>query len=416
MIKKLNDKKHILIFVSLCWILYFTSYLTRLSYGASIAEIIVAKGITKTTAGFISTGGFVSYGLGQIFSGFLGDKYSPRHVIFWGLLSTSAANLAMPFIDAPKLMILVWVFNGFAQAMLWPPLLKSMSGYLKKEAFSKACIHISASSSSGAIAIYLLVPLCIVNSGWQTVFYLVSFFGIIVSVIWFLGMKYIEKYAQLNGADYADPAAEVNKESENSSLVKLFSASGMITIMAAIALQGFLKDGVTTWMPTYISEVYNLGNTISILSTVLLPLFSIISVSIASNINSKLIKNEVVSAAVMFGAGFVSSIIIIPLYSSSVAVSVIMASVMTGCMHGVNLMLITYVPAHFVKYGRVSTVSGILNAFTYLGSAISTYAFAALAEGFGWGFTIASWSVIALLGTLFAIFSIKKWNSFVTRA
>ena len=50
------------------------------------------------------------------------------------------------------------------------------------------------------------------------------------------------------------------------------SASGVfspliLAIMAAIALQGMLRDGVTTWMPSYISETYDLGNGISIFSS-----------------------------------------------------------------------------------------------------------------------------------------------------
>ena len=32
----------------------------------------------------------------------------------------------------------------------------------------------------------------------------------------------------------------------------------VIAIMVAIALQGMLRDGVTTWMPSYISEVFNM--------------------------------------------------------------------------------------------------------------------------------------------------------------
>ena len=56
----------------------------------------------------------------------------------------------------------------------------------------------------------------------------------------------------------------------------------------------------------------------------------------------------------------------------------------TGCTYGVNLMLISRLPKYFAGLGMVSTVSGLLNAFTYVGSAVSTYAFGAVAESSGW--------------------------------
>lgn len=44
----------------------------------------------------------------------------------------------------------------------------------------------------------------------------------------------------------------------------------------------------------------------------------------------------------------------------------------TACMHGVNLILVCMLPVFFKEGGNVSTVSGTLNACTYVGSAFST--------------------------------------------
>ena len=50
--------------------------------------------------------------------------------------------------------------------------------------------------------------------------------------------------------------------------------AGLFGVMIAIVMQGMLRDGVTTWMPSYISETYNLSNAIAILTGVVLPVFS----------------------------------------------------------------------------------------------------------------------------------------------
>jgi len=164
-------------------------------------------------------------------------------------------------------------------------------------------------------------------------------------------------------------------------------------------------------MPTYISEVFDLGSHVSILTAVILPIFSIMSVSVGSAIQKK-IGNELKTAAILYGVSAVSALIIIPFFSSSMIVSALMMAIITGAMHGVNLMLISRLPVHFKRYGKVSTISGALNACTYVGSALSTYGFAHLSEAFGWYFIIISWAVIAGLGTAVCGLCIRRWAKF----
>ena len=80
-------------------------------------------------------------------------------------------------------------------------------------------------------------------------------------------------------------------------------------------------------------------------------------------------------------------------------------------MHGVNLILICMLPPYFKGTGKVSTISGLLNSCTYIGSALSTYGVAVLTENCGWNVTLAVWAGVAVLGTamcLICIFPFKK--------
>ena len=95
---------------------------------------------------------------------------------------------------------------------------------------------------------------------------------------------------------------------------------------------------------------------------------------------------------------------------SNAAVSVFLAAAITGCMHGVNLLLVCMLPAYFKKYGNVSTASGVINACTYVGSAISTYGIAVLSGVIGWSYTVLLWAVIALTGAVICIFCAKPWQ------
>lgn len=80
-IKKLQSQKMQKLLFWLCWIAYFSTYLGRLNYSAGLTEIIRAEGYDKGAAGLIGTAFFCSYGIGQLFSGFMGDKWKPQKMI-----------------------------------------------------------------------------------------------------------------------------------------------------------------------------------------------------------------------------------------------------------------------------------------------------------------------------------------------
>ena len=182
---------------------------------------------------------------------------------------------------------------------------------------------------------------------------------------------------------------------------------GALPVVLIIVLQGIMRDGVTTWMPVYIDDVYHLGASISILSTAVLPVISILSLSAASWIHTKA-GDEFRGSAIVWAIAGACVLPLIFLYASQAALSVVLMSVLTGCMHGVNLMLICVYPSRFVDTPYMSTISGVLNAFTYVGASISNYGFAALSERFGWGVTIIFWGGVVLCGLLLSLYCVRK--------
>lgn len=387
----------------LCCLVYFISYITRIDYGAALTEIVNDLQITKEVASIAVTGSFITYGLGQVISGILGDKFKARKLIIFGLVGTSLVNLSMAILQSITWMTAIWCFNGFFQALMWPPLVKIMANNMDADEYSKAVKNVSAASSIATIAIYLIVPAAIAISGWRLAFIFAAVSGMIIALIW---------AKQTTGINEGLPKAKESAQNvsmKNSGIVFL-----LIPILIAIALQGILRDGITTWMPTYIFEVFDLGISMSIMSAAVLPIFSILSVNVATALDKK-IGNPVKTAGVLFGIGFVCCALMIPLYEKSVIVCSLLMALITGCMHGVNLMLISRLPVYFSKFGKVSTISGILNAATYVGAATSTYGFAVLSENWGWGITIAIWAVVGVLGTAICFFCIKKWNRFIER-
>ena len=397
---KYQTKKQIGWFIFLLSVTYMISYITRTNLGAVLVEMESATAFSKTTLALALTGSFITYSLGQLISGVLGDKISPKWLVAFGLLLTSAMNFSLPFAKTSLVLVGIWCINGFAQSLLWPPMVKMMSGFLEKEDYNNAVTRVNYGSSAGTVAVYLLAPLLISAFGYAGVFWGAALLGCIMLGLWLAFAKDLPKEATF----------PVGKQKPKEPFSKGWFTPLLLGVMVAIVLQGMLRDGVTSWMPTYVAETYSLESSVAIVSGVVLPVFAIGCYGLANVLHKKKITNPITCAAVFFGAGTVSVAVLCFANEKSLFLSVLCSALLTGCMHGVNLLLVCMIPAYFEGKGKVATVSGVINACSYVGSSLSTYGIAVLCEKAGWQVTLFTWAGIALLGTLLCALLIAKWR------
>nr|WP_304955359.1 MFS transporter [uncultured Acetatifactor sp.] len=422
MLTKLTSEKQMKFLCFLCCLVYFMSYMTRLNYAACMVELQDVLQIGKSVAGLPVTVCFLSYGLGQIICGILGDKFKPQMIMFAGLAGACGCNLLVAGFPRMEIIIPVWCANGFFQAMLWPPMVRIMAECLSDKWYKYSCVLVSMSSSVATIAVYVLTPVCISVSGWKSVFRLPAVLGIGAAFVWFWNTRKLgadspapeerQKGARQKEAQQDEASEKDGRRSGKKSLfLQLVGDAPLVAILLAIILQGTLRDGITTWMPVYMSEMFGMSNASSILSAAALPVFSVFSVLLASLLLERL-KNEVFTAACLFVAGAAAGVVMLMVFDGLPVVCIMMMTLITGCAHGINLMLISRVPGHFTRYGKVSSVSGILNSATYVGSSLSTYGFGAVAEEAGWLPVVALWIGICLAGAALTLLVRGRWDRF----
>lgn len=281
---------------------------------------------------------------------------------------------------------------------MWPPMVRLMTALFSDEDYKRVTVKVSFGSSLGTILVYLLSPIAITFFSWKFVFWFSAFCGVVMILIW-------NRFC----IDVNVKKEITDTKSSSKGMSAIFSPV-MIFIMITIVLHGMLRDGITTWMPSYISETYNMSNAVSILTGVVLPLFTMVCFEITSVLHRKKLRNPVLCAGAVFGVGTLASIGLMCISGKSAVLSILLSALLTGTMHGVNLMLVCMIPPYFQKYGNVSAASGFINASTYIGSALSTYGIAILSESFGWGFTVKLWMIIALTGTVICCDCSKNWE------
>lgn len=406
-----------------CSAVYFCSYLTRKDFAIALVAITEATGFGDAAIAFVPVCLFITYGIGQTVNGVIGDHIRPQFLITGGMLLSAGCNLLLPVCANVPAMCVVWGINGFAQAMLWPPIAKILIYTYSGARYSTASMIVSTSASLATVAGYLYIPAVLTVAKWQTVFYIGAAIVLLCAVPWFF-YSFRKDFIGENTKDLAQKAAELTEPAElaeaapeapEKPAAKEPKLPGFVLlpfglILLDVILCGMLRDGVETWMPTFVKESFHISPEKSILISVLLALFSCICIILATIVYRRFFRNELIFCASIFLLGTGFGVILYFSNGKNMLLSTLSISLIGALMHGVNLALTAYVPQRMKRFGHVCTISGIVNSAIYIGAALSTYGIASVKDRFGWNATIGMWIAIAAAGVLLSLVTALFWH------
>lgn len=392
------------IFFLICWVTYFCTYIGRLNFTASLAEISMQAGFTKSALGLVSSGFFIGYGVFQLIWGFAGDRLNPVNMVFCGILGSGLLNLAMSCAQAVDLMIVLWTLNGVVQAAVWSPLLRLTLERLPDEEAMRASVRYATTVPFGTFAAYLTAALCTLFASWRTDFLLSGLFMTAVALIWKHSMRTLAPVSARKSPDSKKvPSSKAKGISPGIWLI-------LIPICLATMVNGFIRDSVQTWMPSYLAELHGLDSVSSIALTLVLPIVNLSGVYIGTFFNNRFFKNEVFTSAAAF---LCATLLLAPIVLGAHLpfwFALILFGLCAAMMLAVNTMFVTLVPVRLQFTGRTSTLSGILNSATYVGSAISGYGVGWLLESKDWSVVLFSWMLGLLLAAAICISIYRVWS------
>lgn len=415
----------------LAWLVYFSSYLGRLNYSSAMSSILQENILTTAQAGAISMAYFFAYGIGQLCNGILGDLARPEKMVFFGLFGAGLANLLMGNVRTFPVMIALWGINGYLQSMIWPPIIRIFAERYTADQKMKYIVNIASSMAIGTLTSYFLSACAIRLWGWSSVFFVASAIMIPLSVLWIAGFRRVDLCMQKREAakPQTDSSAASSASSERKIRIikekesegnggeksagavpfgKLLTSSGLLFILFPVLIHGMLKDGVTQWVPTYISDRYAVSASFSVILTMVLPLINLSGAYLARFAQKKNPDREMENSAVFFAVAAMALCGLLLLNGVSAVLSVLLFAVITSCMLAVNTLYVSMIPMHFEAALRVSTVSGFLNAVAYIGSAVSTFLIGVLVERGGWPVTMGSWILATVAALAVAVVLRKK--------
>ncbi len=405
--------------ILMCWLAYSFSYVARLNFSATMAEMTNVGVMTKADAGVITTVFFLLYGGGQFLSGWLGDRVEPRLLIFVGLLGTGACNMAMSLAPQAWLMAVIWGANGLALSLLWAPIVRLVSDRIHSAQRGKACTALATTMAAGTLGAYLISAGTIELSGWSAPFKAASYMTLAMAFLWMPVVSHIEKRADSAGIDEAQPVLEQVKPEDEvphaevpRRAAKLFAVSGLWLLAIAAGTHGVLKDCVSTWVPTFLTDEFGMSTVTSILTGTLLPLFGLGGPYLANYIFKRKMQNEIGTVVVLYGIATAGLAALALFGKYSQVLSIVALALTYTCSIGMNMMLIGYIPMYFHKVGRVAQVTGIMNAVACLSTALASLVIGFLVDGGGWSATLFSWLGVAVLGGGACLLAQRRWSKF----
>ncbi len=401
-----------------CWITYFSLYLGRLNFSASMSEMVHLGIWGKGQLGSVAAVFYLAYGLGQLPSGLLGDRLPPGKLVFLGLLGTALANSLFPAMGSVAGMQAVWFANGLLQALIWPPMVRLVTDMTRGKASVNIILLLSFSSPAGMLCAYLASAFLLRIASWEHCFWGAGIWLAGIALLWIASIRKLERGHGGKAEEQSIPnaakeicgkKAEVVQEKAALS-VSGFSSTGLLWLTGAAFIHGILKDGLTTWIPTYLTEQFSIQPFLSVMLTTFLPVVNLSGVYIAEIGNRRIFRNEAAAGAGFYLVSLAGLVGMMMPVGNLLYGTVALFAIVTSMMTAVNTLLISLLPLHFQKEGRVATISGGLNAITYVGSAAASALFGYATEHAGWGGTQLIWCLCGAAGMIFCLAAVRRWG------
>lgn len=375
----------------LCWTAYAVLYFGRVNFPVALPDLEAGLSLDKLQLGLVGSCFFWFYGAGQLLNGRAGDRVSVRLYVLVALLATAAANFFFGGATELGWLCLFWGLNGLAQSMVWGPMVKLIGDWTAPRQRNRAITLVSTSMVGGYLAAWGLSGLIIERWSVAWVFWIPSVVLAAVGLLWFWGVR------DLPAPRTTEPAPETAREAP-ASLGSLWKPAGMTGLLVLCVLQAVVKDGLTLWAPSYFREVHGLDPAAAAGVLLLVPVVGFAGILLGGWLNSRLGHREYRASAWLFAAGLGCLAVLATAGAGHVGIAAASLAGTAACLFGANTLLLGVLPLRFLGRGRVSTVTGLLDATAYFASGIAAVAAGPVIDGGGWGALLGLWAVLLALG------------------
>lgn len=189
-ILKENEFHPVQLRVFFVMITLYTFYFTcNNNLGVAADRIQQSFDLSNATFGILFTIFTLGFGLGQFFSGYLGDRYSPKLLMFLGAIGATAANIGFGLSSGMKTFAIFWAINAVSLSMGWSPGCSVLFRWIPQKRWGLFMGLFDAFAFLGGIIIYPVAGFAITFLSWRAAFFLPALLLLMWSVVFCIYVK-----------------------------------------------------------------------------------------------------------------------------------------------------------------------------------------------------------------------------------
>ena len=376
----------------LCSLAYLICYFAK-NILSVVSPSMIDKGVYSVQfIGKLSTANMLSYAIGQLINGIIGDKITAKYMISCGLFFTGIGNIVISLSDQKYLILVAYSMIGFFLSMLYAPMTKVIAENTHPTHAYRCCLGLEFAAIFG-------VPIAGIVSlffEWNNAFAIAGITLIMVGISTFILFTVFENK---NIIQYTCKSKEEKTKSPVTTLIQ----HGIIKFTFISVLTGIVRTSVVFWIPTYLSQY--LGFSTAIATTLFTAITCIQSAAPFINIviiYEKLLKRSMNRMLFfMFLLSAVSFVFMRILTVPILNILFLLTAIMTA-QGASNMLWSVYCPS-LKDTGMVSTATGYLDFISYGAAALANLLFANAVAQIGWGNLILVWAALMFIGIIVSI-------------
>ena len=368
---------------AVCFFAYMTSYIGRNTFSALLTGMASEGIIARDISGTVVTSYMLCYGIGQIVFGKLSESLSPSLLIPIGLIGSGLANVGMAFSPSYLPCLVLWGLCGAFNAMLWPSVTRAFAEWLPEDRKQSAGVNISLTIPFGTGISFLLCSLFLRILDWRACYIICGLTVTLSGVAVAMGFAGIKGYIAERKQMFSDSLSGLQGSTKPVFPARVIFGTLVILVIPAAMINGSLKDSVTSWLPTIVSDTFKADPSFASLISVLLPIVSVCGAYVARFVD-KFVRNELRTSAVLFAVTTACHVALIFVGRTNVWLTVALIAVSVASTWGINTMIISLFPLKFAKIGASGAVSGVLNSGNCLFSGLMTSVYGLISVQSGW--------------------------------
>lgn len=387
---------------SSCFFAYAGCYMGRNILSSMLPQMVDSGVYGRDALASMGSAFFITYGIGQLINGLIGNKVRAKLMVFIGLFFSGTMLVLFPLLYWYPLALFLWAVCGFLCSMLWGPLSRLVGENTTAQVGRILLTLLTIASVVGTAVTYFLAILSALKGSWKSGFFITGTVLILLSILWFIANAFMENRGIVKKE--SAPCKTEKKGNPISFLLK----NGIIAITVITMLNGVIRNAVAFWIPTFISERFSVSAASAAEISAVLPFVNIAG-TLLSVLGAKLFhNNEHKMLTVLFAFTTLMFTAMYFLNGKGMILNLAALFAASAAMTGACNMIFSYYVLRFADTGKISGVTGFLDFSSYISASAASLLFSFLVPKCGWNFIVGLWGGITLAGLFVSLLSKRR--------